>query len=130
MFCSRPHNGWIRAEISGRPASRQVDASSGERAHEDEEDEILQPLVSHTMIFSGPRDHDLVRPQRAILAGDVEESVPLDHVVDLVRIRVAMDTLLLTGLQTIAIAEVVIGSEERYLAHLLVGKADRTHEIP
>jgi hypothetical protein len=53
-----------------------------------------------------------------------------NDVVDLVRLPVPVNSLFLSGSQTVEVAEVIFRSEERHLLHLLIGKTDRARKIP
>jgi len=103
---------------------------SGEGAHEYEEDQIVRTFVPDTVIFPRPCNHDLAGYESLLLPRYMKATLSLDDVIDLFGPDVPVDPLLLPGSQTVEIAEVMFGSEERYFLHLLIGKTNRTQELP
>ncbi len=81
------------------------------------------------MILIRPRDDGFTIATQAFLAGDMEQAVSLEYVVNLVGFGMPMDSLLLPGLEAVQVAEVLVGIKKSNLLHLLVRKPPKRTNV-
>ena len=101
----------------------------GPRSHEDKQYQIIFTLIFHAVVFPRSRNDGISDSALAFFTSDVERSLPFGHIVDYVRLGMAVNSLLLPRPQAIQIAEVLIGPEKRHLLHLVRGKPDQRARV-
>ena len=73
----------------------------GPRSHEDKQYQIIFTLIFHAVVFPRSRNDGISDSALAFFACDVERSLPFGHIVDFVRLGMAVNSLLLTRSQAI-----------------------------
>ena len=82
------------------------------------------------MILSGPGNDGLTGSQFPLFSSDVKSAFAPEHKIDLIRFRVAVNPLLLSGLQAVQITEVIRRIKKRDFLHPVIGKADEVVDVP
>src|SRR5215470_4047095 len=81
------------------------------------------------MVLTRPRNHRLAFYQFLFFTRNVKQSLSLQDEVNLIRFGVAVNALILSGPQTIQIAEILRGLKYRQLLHLFFRKVNEISDL-
>ena len=84
--------------------------------------EPLLAAIGDAVILPRRRQGDLAGAELALLIADDKYTAPLEHVINFTLARVSVSALALPGLETLGVAEKVIGFEDAVFFHLLRGE--------
>ena len=74
-------------------------------------------------------DDRLAGSKLLLLAANVEKTPPAKYEIDLIRFVVAVNPLILSGLQAVQVTEVFGRIEQRHLLHFVVGKPNQIVDV-
>ena len=75
------------------------------------------------------RDDRLTGAEFLLVSGNMERTLAAKDKIDLIRFGMSVDTLILTGFQTIDVEKVLLGIKQRNLLHLLIRKTDEIFDV-
>src|SRR5205823_12746668 len=94
------------------------------RRHKNQQNQIFGGGISHAVNFTRPGNDDFTGAKLFLFTRDMKCPFPAKNEVDLVGLRVAVNPLILSGFQTVQIAEIFRRIEYRNFLHLVIREAD------
>src|ERR1051326_1682570 len=81
------------------------------------------------MFLIRPRHNRLSGTELLLVSGNVKQAFATKNKIDLIRFGVRVDTLILSGFQTIDVEKVFLGIKQGNLLHLLIRETDELLDI-